>query len=416
MIKGKQHLKCGLLGGKLSHSFSPEIHGELADYSYSLIELCENEVGNFLKKGDFDALNVTIPYKKTVIPFLDEISDEARRIGSVNTITKTKSGGLRGDNTDYYGFSHTVKLSGIEINGKKVLILGTGGASLTARSVCEDMGAKEITFVSRSGEVNYENVYEKCADTQVVINCTPVGMYPHNGISPIELKKFKSCEGVIDMIYNPARTSLLLYAERLGIKNINGLPMLVAQAKRACELFLEEKVDDMEIERITAIITQKTANIVLVGMPGCGKSSVAGILSKMTERQAVDTDEMIKEAYGRTPAEIIRADGEEKFRALDHEIIKKAGKLSGMIIATGGGAVTRPENKDPLRQNARIVFINRDVGSLDTLDRPLSVDLESLYEKRLPMYRDFCDFEVSNDSSPEICAEEIIKRLKGEIQ
>lgn len=414
MIKGKKHLKCGLLGEKLSHSFSPIIHGELADYAYSLIELREDEVGEFLKKGDFDALNVTIPYKKTVMPYLDEISDAARRIGSVNTITKTESGRLRGDNTDYYGFSHTVKLSGISIKDKNVLILGTGGASLTARTVCLDMEARSIANVSRSGDINYENVYEKCADTEVIINCTPVGMYPDNGISPIELKKFKRCEGVIDMIYNPAKTRLLLDAEGLGIKRINGLPMLVSQAKRACELFLGEDIDDGEVERITAIISGKTESIVLVGMPGCGKSIVAGILSKMTERQAVDTDEMIKEAYGRTPAEIIRADGEEKFRALEHEIIKKAGKLSGMIIATGGGAVTRPENKDPLRQNARIVFINRDVGSLDTLDRPLSVDLESLYEKRLPMYRDFCDFEVSNDSSPENCAAKILKRLKGE--
>ena len=413
MIQGKKQIKCGLIGEKLSHSFSPQIHRELADYSYSLFEMPENEVGNFLKNGNFDATNVTIPYKKTVMPYLDEISDEAKRIGSVNTITRTKNGGLRGDNTDYYGFWHTVEKSGIPIKGKNVLILGTGGASLTAKTVSEDMGAQSITFVSRSGDINYENVYEKCAHTQVIINCTPVGMYPKNSASPIILENFKACEGVIDMIYNPAKTKLLLDAERLGIRHINGLSMLVAQAKRACELFLGQQVDDGEIERITSLIAAQTGNIILVGMPGCGKSTVGKLLSALTGRQVVDTDEMIRASQERTPSEIINADGVEKFRKIEHIEVENAGKLSGMIISTGGGVVTREENYEPLHQNGKIVFIHRSVDKLATFDRPLSKNLEEMYKTRLPMYRRFCDLEVSNDSTPQKCAEEILEKLNS---
>lgn len=411
MIHGKKNIKCGLIGEKLGHSFSPQIHRELADYSYTLFEMAECEVGDFLKSCKFNATNVTIPYKKTVMPFLDEISDEAKRIGSVNTITRTASGGLRGDNTDYYGFWHTVEKSGIIIKGKKVLILGTGGASLTARTVSEDMGAESITFVSRSGDVNYENVYDKCADTQVIINCTPVGMYPKNGISPVILDNFKTCEGVIDMIYNPAKTKLLFDAERLGIRHINGLPMLVAQAKRACELFLGEEVDDSEVERITSLIAAQTGNIILVGMPGCGKTTVGKILSEMTSREVVDTDEMIKASQNRSPSEIINADGVDAFRKIEHTEVKNAGKMSEKIISTGGGVVTREENYAPLHQNGRIVFIHRSLDQLATDDRPLSKNLEEMYKVRLPMYRAFCDIEVSNDSSPESCAREILDKL-----
>ena len=414
MITGKEKFKCGLMGEKLSHSFSPQIHRHLADYGYSLFEMPENEVEGFLKSRKFDATNVTIPYKKTVMPYLDEISDNARRIGSVNTITRTEKG-LHGDNTDYYGFSYMVKKSRIEIKGRKVLILGTGGASLTANTVCSDMGAVEVVHVSRAGEINYGNVYEKCGDFEVVVNCTPVGMYPKNLISPIDLEKLKNCIGVIDMIYNPAKTQLLLDAERLNIPYINGLSMLVAQAKRACELFVDEAIDDGEIDRITDAIHKETSNIILVGMPGCGKSTVGQILAKECGREMIDTDEMITKSQCRTPAEIITGDGEEKFRQIEHIQVAEAGKMSGKIISTGGGVVTRRENFDALRQNGMIFFINRPLDALATDGRPLSkqTKLSKMYEKRLPLYRGICDAEVRNDSTPEKCAEEILNIFKG---
>ena len=411
VITEKENFRCGLIGEHLSHSFSPQIHAHLANYPYQLFEMADSEVEGFLKSNVFDAVNVTIPYKKTVMPFLDEISDEALRIGSVNTITRLEGGGLRGDNTDYYGFYRTVVESGITVKDKNVLILGTGGASFTARTVCADMCAKSITLVSRKGEINYENVYDKCADTHVVINCTPVGMYPNNGISPIELSRLHACEGVIDMIYNPSKTKLLLDAERLGIKCCNGLTMLVAQAKKACELFLNETIDDKEIDGITASIANETENIILVGMPGCGKTTVARLLASMTGRETVDTDEMITRATGRTPSEIIKSDGEEAFRVIEHEQVKLAGKMSGKIISTGGGVVTREENLDPLRQNGKIFFIKRPLHCLSTIDRPLSqmTALEDMYRARLPKYRMFCDHEVSNDSHADACALEILK-------
>lgn len=410
MITGKKNFRSGLIGEKLSHSFSPEIHSHLADYSYKLFEMPEEAVGNFLKSADFDAVNVTIPYKKTVIPFLDEISDEALRIGSVNTITHTKSGGLRGDNTDYFGFSYLIKKSGIEIEGKHVLILGTGGASLTARTVCADMGADSITFVSRSGDVNYENVCDKCADTEVIINCTPVGMYPKNLISPIELERFPRLCGVADMIYNPAKTKLLLDAERLGVRHTNGLSMLVAQAKRASEIFLDTEIDDGEIDRICSIIAKNTGNIILVGMPGCGKSTIADLIAKATGRELVDTDTLICEREGCTIPEIFAAHGEDYFRACESRAAADAGKMSGCVIATGGGIVTREENLDSLRQNGRIFFIRRDTSLLSRDGRPLSAsaDLDEMYAKRLPKYLEFADFTVDNVTTPEECAGAII--------
>lgn len=410
MITGKEKIRCGLIGEKLSHSFSPQIHRYLADYSYKLFEMSESEIGDFLKSSQFDSVNVTIPYKKTVMPFLDKISDEAMRIGSVNTITRADNGDLVGHNTDYFGFSYLIRKSGIEIEGKNVLILGTGGASLTATTVSSDMGAKSITFVSRSGKTNYENVYKQCADTEVVINCTPVGMYPNNLISPIDLTRFKDLCGVIDMIYNPAKTKLLLDAERLGIKYANGLSMLVAQAKRACELFLGEQIDDSEIDRITSIIESETMNIILVGMPGCGKSAVAASLSELSGLELIDTDALIVERVGRSIPEIFATDGEEYFRRCESAIAAEVGKLNRKIIATGGGIVTREENLDALRQNGSIFFIERDLSLLSRDGRPLSkgADLEDMYRKRLPLYLNFADFTVDNSLSPSECAEAII--------
>ncbi len=409
MILGKKNIRCGLIGEKLSHSFSPQIHSHLCDYSYTLFEMSENEVGSFVRSDRYDATNVTIPYKKTVMPFLDEISDEAKRIGSVNTIIRTESGKLRGENTDYFGFSYMLERSKIEVKGKKVLILGTGGASLTAKAVSSDLGAESITFVSRAGEINYENVYDKCADTEIIINCTPVGMYPKNLASPIELDRFPALCGVADMIYNPARTKLLLDAEKLGIKNTNGLSMLVAQAKRACELFLDEKIDDGEIDKICSLIESETGNIILVGMPGCGKTTVAGVLADLTGRELIDTDELIVKNEGRSIPEIFAVEGEEYFRACETRIAAEVGKMSGKIISTGGGIVTREVNLDAIRQNGIVFFIRRELGLLSRDGRPLSqgADLEEMYKKRLPLYMSFADFTVDNCSSVQECAEAI---------
>ncbi len=414
MITGKKNLKFGLIGGRLSHSFSPQIHAYLADYSYPLYELADNELESFAHRNDIDGFNVTIPHKKAIIPYLDAISDEARKIGAVNTVVRDKSGKLIGHNTDYYGFSFLLKKSKIDVQGKKVLILGTGGASLTALAVCSDMGASEIVFVSRNGHVNYQNVYEECADARIIVNCTPVGMYPNNLNSPIELAKFKKCVGVVDMIYNPAKTKLLLDAMSLGINCIGGLDMLTAQAKRACELFLGVDINDSEIDRITRKISVQQSNIVLIGMPGCGKSTIAEQLSRLTDKDVLDTDTMIVESQGRSIPSIFAEDGEDFFRERESEAISLAGKQVSKIIATGGGVVTRSVNYAPLAQNGTIVFIHRPICELETQGRPLSQssDLELMYKKRLPLYRLFCDVEVANDTTPDECAEKIIKILE----
>ena len=411
MIRGKKNIKCGLIGERLSHSFSPQIHSYLADYSYELFEMSEGEVELFLKSDRFDSTNVTIPYKKTVMPFLDEVSEEALRIGSVNTITKTSSGGLRGDNTDYFGFSYMLHKAGITVKNKNVLILGTGGSSMTARTLCEDMGAKKISIVSRTGEINYDNVYDICSDSEIIINTTPVGMYPNNLVSPIDLGRFKHLESVADIIYNPSKTKLLLDAERLGVKYTNGLSMLVAQAKRASELFLCESIDDGEIDKIVSLIENATLNIVLIGMPGCGKSTIASLLAEKTRRNFVDTDTLTEEFEGRSIPDIFARDGEEYFRSLETEAAKKAGKYSSHIIATGGGMVLREENYDPLKQNGVIFFIERNVSQLTRDGRPLSLsaDLSEMYKNRLPLYQKFADHTVRNDGSVDDCVNEIIR-------
>lgn len=414
MITGKKHIKCGLIGKTLSHSFSPKIHRELADYQYSLFEISEGELESFVKSNDsFDACNVTIPYKKAIIPYLDSISDEAKKIGAVNTVVRFPDGTLHGYNTDYFGFSRLLCRGNIDVTGKKVAILGTGGAAATAHAVSSDLGAREIIFVSRTGEINYKNVYDVAADTQIVINCTPVGMYPNNGIAPIDLSRLPQVVAVADMVYNPSKTRLLLDAEALGVKYTNGLYMLVAQAKRASELFLGASIGDGEIDRITSIIENETRNVVLVGMPGCGKSTIARELAKKLGRELIDTDELIVKYDGRPIPEIFAHDGEDFFRALEHRAATDVGKLSGKIIATGGGIVTRNENLDVLRQNSIIVFIERDIGSLSRDGRPLSegADLGAMYQRRLPMYKRFCDIQVVNDSTVNECVNKIIKAI-----
>ena len=409
MITNSENKKCGLIGKKLGHSFSPLIHSNLANYSYSLFEMDESELEAFIRDVDFCGVNVTIPYKVEITKYLDCISPEAEKIGCVNTVIK-RNGKTYGFNTDYYGLKYLIEKNGIKIKDADVLILGTGGSSLTAKAVCSDMGAKSINFVSRSGDINYENVYSLYPNTDVIVNTSPAGMYPKNGECHIELDKFTKLSGVVDIIFNPSKTKLLMDAESLGIRHANGLPMLVAQAKAACEIFVDEKISDSEIDRITKIIEDNTKNIVLVGMPGCGKSHIGRLVAEKLGRELIDTDEEIVKDAGMPIPEIFAKYGEEVFRKYEHEVILRVGKLSGKVISTGGGVVTRENNYEPLHQNSKIVFIERDISSLPTNGRPLSQanSLTAMYEKRLPMYKRFADVSVKNDSTPYECANKII--------
>ena len=411
MLTGHSKMQCGLLGEHLSHSFSPQIHALLSDYTYRLIELPdEASVGAFLEKGDFDALNVTIPYKQTVIPYMAELSETALKIGAVNTITKRPDGQLVGDNTDYYGFESMVRKSGIRMEGRKVLILGSGGASKTARVVCKDLGASDVVIISRKGPDDYDHI-DRHQDAGIIVNCTPVGMFPGNGSSPVDLSAFPELLGVFDMIYNPSRTALLLQAEKLGIPHANGLSMLVYQAVAACERFLHATIDPALAETIHSRIAFEMSNIVLVGMPGSGKTTIGQKLSEVTGRKLVDTDEWIVQKVGKAIPDIFKEAGEEHFRMLEHEAAEEAGKQSGIIISTGGGIVTRQENYDALHQNGTIFWIERPLDDLPVEGRPLSniQTLGSMYQKRAPMYRAFSDRIIWNTASVGKAVEAILE-------
>lgn len=412
MIENVKDMKCGLIGKKLSHSFSPMIHSYLADYSYSFFELEEHELEAFVTSDSFDCANVTIPYKIKVMQYLDHISEEAKRIGSVNTVVR-RNGKLFGYNTDHYGFCYMLKAANIDVKDKNVLILGNGGSSLTARAACGDLHAKRIDCVSRSGDLNYENVYDARQDTEIIINCTPVGMYPNNGERLIDLSRFKHLTGVADIIFNPSKTRLLLDAEAMGIRCTNGLSMLCAQAKRACEIFCDGKICDSEIERICNIISRETKNIVLIGMPGSGKSTVGRILADKLSRRFIDTDEEIEKAVGMSIPKIFDLYGEEGFRKFEHEATIAVTKQSGAVIATGGGIIKRKDNTDALRQNSTVVFIRRDINALSCDGRPLSKKdkMQEMYAERAPLYLGACDIALDNDDTPNTCAKRIIDEI-----
>lgn len=402
----------GLLGEKLGHSFSPEIHSMLGNYEYRLFEVEKNELENFIKHGEWDGINVTIPYKKTVMSYLDEISENAQKIGSVNTVVRRSNGTLFGDNTDYYGFLYTVKRSGINFGGKKVLMLGTGGASLAVKAVISDLNAGEIISISRSGENNYQNI-KNHADADIIVNTTPVGMYPKNLVSPVKVSDFTRLSAVFDIIYNPQKTQLVLDAEKLDIPAFSGLSMLVAQAKRASEIFFDKEIDDSVTEKILNKVSTDMKSIVLIGMPGSGKSSIGTFLAEKTGREFLDTDEEAEEIAGSSPAEIIKTQGEKSFRKIENEAVKSICKLSGKIIATGGGVVTNEDNFDAIRQNSTVFFINRDISVLPTDNRPLSQknSLDDMFKIRLPLYRKFCDFEIDGNGTIEEVAQRILERI-----
>ena len=409
-------MKYGLIGEKLSHSFSKEIHESLADYTYEIRELSPDEVAPFLEAREFEGINVTIPYKEKVIPHLDSISEAARLIGAVNTIKKV-DGKLIGDNTDFYGMREMILGANIDVEGKKALILGTGGTSKTAKAVLADLGAREIITVSRKASdqtVSYEAAYELHRDADIILNTTPVGMYPNTDASPIDITAFPDLCGVIDAIYNPLRTRLILDAEAEGIPAVGGLMMLILQAAKASEIFLGKEIDEEKIFETVKNIFESKENIVLIGMPGSGKSTLGNILSEITGRQLVDTDEVITEMTGKHPSEIIKAEGEREFRRIETEAVKKVSKMSGIIIATGGGVVTRKENIPYLHQNGRIVYLHCYPSDLTpTPDRPLSASrsvIKAMYEVRNPLYTEAADAEVeiSHKISPEISANEVL--------
>ena len=404
--------RCGLIGEKLGHSFSPAIHGKLADYEYKLYELSPERVGPFLEKKEYDGLNVTIPYKKTVIPYCDELTEAAKSIGSVNTIVKRPDGTLLGHNTDYDGFMWLLKNAGADVKGKKAVVLGTGGASVTVQAALRNMGAAQVVVVSRSGEDNYENI-SRHSDAKILVNATPVGMYPKTGVSPVDLDSFTALECVFDVVYNPAKTQLLLEAEKRGIPCANGLGMLVAQAKAACERFTGQPIADEKVYTIKAEMERNTRNVMLIGMPGSGKSTVGAALAESLGRKLVDVDERIVEMAGCSIPEIFSKDGEEGFRQIEHQALCEVSKESGLVIATGGGVVTRRENLDPMRQNSLIVWLLRDLSLLPKDGRPLSQtnSLTEMFKVREPMYRAAADCIADNNGSLEDTLKQIMEAM-----
>ena len=405
-------MQCGLLGRKLGHSYSPQIHNLLGDYSYVLFEKEPEELENFLKNGDFSGLNVTIPYKKEVIPYLSELSPTAKKMGCVNTVLRRSDGTLYGHNTDYFGFTSLVRHAGLSVAGKKVLVLGSGGASNTAVAALKDLGAIPVV-ISRSGENNYQNLHRH-TDAAAIVNTTPVGMYPNTGVSPIDLALFPHLEGVLDVIYNPARTQLLLDAEKLGIPRENGLWMLVAQAKEAAEVFTGGKISDEVIEKIYRELSHQMKNIVLIGMPGCGKSTIGTLLAEKLGRTLADADEKVISLAGKSIPDIFAQDGEPTFRDWETQALAELGKQSGLVIATGGGCVTQKRNYPLLHQNDYLVWLGRDCSVLPTDGRPLSQanDLGKMYAVRKPLYEVFADIRVENTGTPAETVQKILDALE----
>lgn len=405
-------MEYGLIGENLSYSFSEFIHSEFNLYNYKLYNLSEDELDVILKSKKFKGLNVTIPYKKAVIKYCDVLDETVKKIGSANTLD-IKNNCLKAYNTDYFGLKYTMDRSNIFLKNKKIMILGSGGTSLTARALAEDLGASEIITVSRSldEKVNYSNIYDYNF-VDIIINTTPVGMYPNNLCELVDISRFKNLSGVVDVIYNPLKSKLLMKSKELKIPTAGGLPMLVAQAKASAEIFSGVKIDDLIIEKIIKKLCFKISNIALIGMPGCGKTTLSKILSDKLSKKFVDIDQEIQKYFQEKISDIFKIHGEEKFREAETEIIKKCGKENNLILSTGGGAVINKENYYPLKQNSRIYWIKRDLNKLDTENRPLSKNLneiKKIYESRKLMYENFSDKIIFNNGNLEDAAQEILE-------
>ena len=393
-------MEYGCIGEKLSHSFSKIIHNEICDYDYELYEIKKDELKTLLTERKFKAINVTIPYKQDVIPYLDSIDEFALKIGAVNTIVN-KNGKLLGYNTDFSGMCCLIENSKIDLKNKKVLILGSGGTSKTAFTVASYLGAKEIYKVSRKStesSISYDDAYKLHNDAHIIINTTPVGMYPKIGESAIDISDFNKLEGVVDAVYNPLRTALVTSALKRGIKAVGGLYMLVAQAVFAAELFTDKAIDNGEIDRIYKKILLSKENIVLTGMPGCGKTTIGKALAKELNKEFIDIDDEIVKETGKPITEIFAEGGEELFRNIETQVIKRFSALQNCVISTGGGAILKEINIDFLKENGRIFYIDRPLEFLVTTnDRPLSSNQEMLkkrFEERKDIYEATADFKL----------------------
>ncbi|MCI5747661.1 shikimate kinase [Eubacterium pyruvativorans] len=389
--------KYGLLGAHLEYSYSPEIHSKFGDYQYDLIEIPEEKLKEVVNSPEYDGFNVTIPYKRSVITLCDEVSSEALRIGAVNTIVK-ENGLKKGYNTDYFGFCYMLKRNNIELKGKKCMVLGNGGASAMVQTVMRDQGASEIVVVSRHGEDNYDNL-DRHFDSEIIVNATPVGMYPNNGVSLVNVDDFPNLSGAVDLIYNPNKTKFILDATTRGIPACGGLSMLVAQAEKSSELFQHRVIDDEEIDAAIYDIRSELLNVVLIGMPGAGKTFLGRRIAEREHRKFIDLDDLIVEREGMSIPEIFRTKGEDYFRNVETEVLRETCKMSGVVIACGGGIVKRKQNYNLAKQNSRIIWVKRDLDKLDTEGRPISQtkSVEEIYEARKDLYEAWSDYFIDNN-------------------
>lgn len=408
-------MTCGLIGRRLGHSYSPQIHRALADYDYKLWELEPEELETFFRRQDFTGVNVTIPYKQAVIPLLDELSETARAIGAVNTVVR-RGGKLYGDNTDFAGMAALIHRIVLSLEGKKVLILGTGGTSKTAVAVARSLGAAEVYRLSRSGRdgaLTYEDAARLHADADVLINTTPGGMYPAVEGCPIALDAFPNLSGVVDAVYNPLRTNLVLQARSRGIPAEGGLYMLAAQAAYASALFRGCEPSQRDIDLAYQTVRREMENIVLIGMPSSGKSTVGRALAERLGKRFADSDALVTERIGMPIADYFAQRGEAAFREREQEAVADLAATGGQVIATGGGAILRPENVTALRRSGRLVFLDRSPEKLiATADRPLASDREALrrrYEERYDLYCAAADLHIDGDGTVEETAQRIEK-------
>ena len=407
-------MRYGLIGEKLGHSFSKDIHERIADYTFDLIPLSKEEFKTFMEKKEFTALNVTIPYKKDVIPYLDEMDEHAKAIGAVNTIVN-RDGKLKGYNTDFTGFLYMVKKHNVHMEGKKVLIIGNGGASAAIQAVVQHESAGSmviIDVVPGNGAISYDEMFSSHLDAEIIINTSPIGMYPRIGNARIDISMFHKFEAVLDVIYNPILTRLCFEAQEMDIKRVNGLEMLIAQAKQSVEFFLDKSIDDQIIDDIYQDMLRERCNIVLIGMPSAGKTTIGKMLENRMQKEFIDLDDIIIEKAGKSIPEIFEESGEAGFRAIETEAAIEVSKLNNKIIATGGGTIKHKVNMDYLRQNGITIFIDRDVDKLISSDpnRPLSKStdaLEKMHAERLPLYQKYAAYVAVNNSDIESTVTEI---------